>query len=140
LKAIRVLYIDDESDTEKMSSKFDILKDNNIEVTPVTKVEDVLPTLSKLHKSIDIVILDIIMPPEDYYSIDETAGGTTTGLRLLQDIRTGHSNLPIIIVSIKRTETADSAVEKYSVAEYLEKPVEALEIADAIKNVLGVRD
>jgi two-component system nitrogen regulation response regulator GlnG len=133
---INVIYIDDESDTEKMSSKFDIMLDSGIVVVKVAKVQDALPTLDAHCDTVDLVVLDIIMPPEGFYSLADTNGGTTTGLRLLKDIRRAYPELPIIIVSVNRTETAEVMAEEYGVADYLDKPIEAFEIAAVIVKVV----
>jgi CheY-like chemotaxis protein len=134
---IKVIYIDDESDTEKMFSKFDIMLDSEIEVVKVAKVEKALPMLDEHRGTVDLVVLDIIMPPEGFYSLEDTNGGTTTGLRLLKDIRKAYPELPIIIVSVKRTQTAEDTAAEYGVADYLDKPVEAFEIAAAIVKVVA---
>lgn len=133
---MKVIYIDDEVNTEKMASKFEILRESDIELIPVENVRDALPTIEKYFSEIDLVVLDVIMPPEDHYGIEETNGGTTTGLRLLKDIRTKFKTLPIIIVSVRRRQVSEGLLKQMNVAEYLEKPILAAEIAEAIKRVL----
>jgi CheY-like chemotaxis protein len=133
----RVLYIDDEANTEKMASKFEIMKDEGIEVIPVTRIQEVLPKLEELRGSIDLLIIDIIMPPEDHYSLDETDGGTTTGLRLIEDIRREYENLPIIIVSVRRLRRSEELEAKYNIADFLEKPVSAFSLIKSIRRVIG---
>jgi CheY-like chemotaxis protein len=133
----RVLYIDDEANTEKMASKFEIMKDEGIEVIPVTRIQEVLPKLEELRGSIDLLIMDIIMPPEDYYSLDETDGGTTTGLRLIEDIRREYEKLPIIIVSVRRLRRSEELEVKYNIADFLEKPVSAFSLIKSIRRVIG---
>lgn len=133
----KVLYIDDEADTEKMASKFEILRAENIDVIPITRVKDVLPTLSNLQGSIGLIVLDIIMPPEDLYSLEETDGGTATGVRLLEDIRSHFQHIPIIIVSISRHNFADDVAANHNVHAYLQKPISAFGLAKAIKGALN---
>ena len=132
---IRVLYIDDEADTEKMSSKFELLARHGIQVIPVMRVQDAIPTLDSAG-NIELIVLDIIMPPEDSYTLDETDGGTTTGLKLLQDIRKQHAEVPILIVSIRRMQVAEELMKQLKVKAYLEKPVSSITIANAIKKAL----
>ncbi|MCI0564946.1 MAG: hypothetical protein MN733_41295, partial [Nitrososphaera sp.] len=67
-------------------------------------------------------------------------GGTTTGLRLLNDIRKEYDDIPIIIVSIKRRTLAPgllSMLSTYKVSDYLEKPISAGELASAIKRTVA---
>jgi CheY-like chemotaxis protein len=134
---INVIYIDDEGDTEKMASKFDIMTEHGITVTAVLNVKDAISEIQRLGKSLDAILLDIIMPPENTYSLDETNGGTTTGLRLLKDIRELRPDIPIIIVSVRRMYMDEDLVNKYEVAEYLEKPVSAVSVVDAVKRVVN---
>ena len=133
---MKVLYIDDEADTEKMASKFEIMKENGIDVASVVKVEDVLPMLKKLSSEIGLIVLDIIMPPGDFYKMDETNGGTTTGLRLLKDIRKEYKNILIIIISIKRPKNTEEILNKYNVSKWLDKPISTYLVAKTIKSLM----
>jgi DNA-binding NtrC family response regulator len=136
---IRTIYIDDEANTEKFSSKLDIMKDEGIEVIAVTTVEQALPTIRRFINTLDIIILDIIMPPDDFYTIQETNGGTTTGLRLLADIRKEFPNIPIMIVSIRRQPMNPEILVKFNIFKYLEKPISASHIVEAIKDYLSTK-
>lgn len=131
---IKILYVDDEADTEKMASKFDIMRSMGVEAIPVTHVDAVLPKLKELGDEIKLLVLDIIMPPEEVYSLDETSGGTSTGLRLLKDIRSSYKTLPILIVSVR----GQGDIEKqYDVEDYLEKPVSAYKVAHTVKRIVS---
>jgi DNA-binding NtrC family response regulator len=130
---IKILYVDDEADTEKMASKFEIMSSMGVEAIPVTHVDAVLPKLKELGDEIKLLVLDIIMPPEDVYSLEETSGGTSTGLRLLKDIRGSYKTLPILIVSVR----GQGDIEKqYDVKDYLEKPVSAYKVAHTVKRII----
>lgn len=136
----KVVYIDDEVNTEKMASKFDILKEEGIEVEPIARVKEVIETLRTIKKrdgSINLIVLDLSMPPEDYYSLEETQGGSRTGFRLLEDIRAKYRDVPIIIVSIIREADVKEALKNHKVSEYVEKPVLTSELANVIKRVLS---
>jgi CheY-like chemotaxis protein len=135
----KILYIDDEADQEKMASKFEILKEEGIGVVPVAKVKDVLPTLSNLRDSIDLIVMDMIMPSEEFYTLEETDGGASTGFRLLVDIRNRYKNIPIIILSVRRRESSDSEIlSQYGVSGYLEKPITGSELARFIKKTMTI--
>ncbi len=134
-KRLKIFYIDDEADTEKFKSKFEIMQDNFIDVIYVTTVEEVFLRLKEVKKEIDLIILDIIIPPEDYYLLEDTNGGTTTGLKILEDIRKEENAIPIMIVSIKRKQMKDEMLRKYNVVKYLEKPLAAIELIKAIREI-----
>jgi CheY-like chemotaxis protein len=136
-KDITVLWIDDEASTEKFSSRLDIMAKANIKVIPVASVGAAIPALRKHKDKTDVIILDIIMPPEQTYSLEETGGGTTTGFRLLDDITKEAPAIPIIVVTIRRRKTSENGVKKHkNIVRYLEKPIATAEIVSAIKGVL----
>lgn len=133
----KVLYIDDEVDTEKMASKFEIMAEQGIEVIKVENVESALPMIEKNLSDIGLIVLDVIMPPEDYYTLEETNGGTTTGFRLLQDIRNKYEQIPILIVSIRRKQKAESFLQQFHIVNYLEKPISAADLGNSIRTILS---
>jgi CheY-like chemotaxis protein len=134
---IKVLYVDDEADTQTMASKFDLMRHRGIDVIKVTRVAEVLKEIEKHQSEIKLLVLDIIMPPEDKYSLEETNRGTDTGIRVLQDIRERYKTLPILIVSIRRTQGLEKIGEEYGVADILEKPVSAHQVANTIKRIVA---
>ena len=119
-----------------MSSRFDLLREEGIDVIPVSQVGDVLPILRKFENSVGLVVLDIVMPPGDFYSLAETDGGLTTGLRLLKDIRDEYEFLPIVVVSIRRRNFADQVLAQYKVTAYLEKPCTTADLFNIIRTFL----
>jgi DNA-binding NtrC family response regulator len=134
---IKVFCIDDEANTEKMMSKFEIMKDKGIEVIPEIDISNVMPRLDKLIRDIQLILLDIIIPPLEYYSLKETNGGTGTGIRLLKDIRSKYIDIPIIIISIKRISSEDEIFKKYNVLKLIEKPFSAASLIGEIKRALS---
>lgn len=138
---IRVLYIDDEANSERMASKFELMRGKGIEVVPVCRVGDVLTTLTSIRDSLDVIILDLIMPPEDIYELDETEGGSLTGLRLLADIRHQVPKMPVIIVSVRTRPHPEHLFSQFGISDYVEKPVSASVLSEAIKScVSGTKD
>jgi CheY-like chemotaxis protein len=135
---INVIYIDDEADTEKMKSIFEMLEDNDIKIIPVVYVNEALSKIRTNSKIIDLIILDLIMPPYNFYKLEETNGGISTGIRLLEDIRKEFVKIPIIIVSKNNKKYYSSdIIKKYNVLTYLEKPITAYRLAQEIKTVLN---
>lgn len=132
----KVLYIDDEADTLKMASVFEVIGEEGIELLPVSRIGDVHIVINENHHEIGLVVLDIIIPPEEFYGLDETNGGTTTGLRLLKDIREVLPKVPIIIVSVRRMNVATDEIDRYEISEFIEKPVETMQLLQVIKQHL----
>lgn len=132
---MRVLFIDDESDTERFQSKVEWLRDEGIHVESIGVVEEVLPFLQSNAQSIEAIILDILMPPHDYYSLEETNDGTTTGLRLLKDIHSKYPDIPVVIVSVKRGLSHEN-LQHLGARAYLEKPALSSQIAQAVRRAV----
>lgn len=133
----KVLYIDDEADTEKMSSMFDLLTGRGLEVEHVCDVGSVMPILAKEKGKYGVIVLDIIMPPEGVYSLAETVGGTSTGIRLLGDIRKSGIDTPVVIVSVSRRGGFEGKFGDLNVRKFFEKPVDEDELADVLLSILG---
>jgi CheY-like chemotaxis protein len=134
---MKIVLVDDEANTERMASRCELLKHTGIDVIPISRVTEVMPILDRLKESISLIVLDMVMPPEALYSLEETKGGTATGLKLLEDIRSQYKEIPIIIVSIRRMNIAATAVlKKYEVSAYLEKPILTSELAASIKAIV----
>jgi CheY-like chemotaxis protein len=133
---IRVVCIDDESDTDAMASRFEDLEAHGIKVTPIVSVPECIERLRALRSAFDAIVIDQIMPPRDTYSLDETEGGTKTGLRLLKDIRKEFPQVPVIVVSVSEPPT-ESEMRSLGIAEFFKKPVVDLEaLARAVKRVV----
>ncbi len=136
-----IIYIDDEVNTEKEQIKIEFLQENGFMVVPVREVGQVMGALQR-HSQADLIILDILMPPHDTYSLEETNDGADTGLRLLADLRKNYPSIPIIIVSVKSPLEVYESKSKFKVEGYLYKPVLPIDILDEIQRVLrrkGVR-
>jgi CheY-like chemotaxis protein len=119
---IKIFYIDDEVDTKAMQSRFDKMEQSGFEIIKVREVQDVLPKLREVHLSINLIILDNIMPPRKYYGLKETNGGSNTGLRLLKDIRQEFQKIPVIFISINdKNDEIVKELNDLKVFEYIKK-------------------
>ena len=136
---ITVFYIDDEANSEKMKSKFEMLKINSINVIAEHNIKKVENRIKEIINDIDLILLDIIMPPRNYFSLEETNGGTSTGIVLLKKIRENFKDIPIIIVSIQRIASLDEILERYNVSGYVKKPYNVNELVEQIHIALGKR-
>ena len=129
------VYIDDEVDTEKEQIKIDWLAKHGVDVVPVKYVGDALRVLR--NSGVDVILVDVLMPPYDVYSLEETKNGTDTGLRLLRDIRREFPSLPVIVISVKPPVEVESELEHLKVDGYLYKPVLGVDMLEEIVRVTG---
>lgn len=124
----RILFIDDEKHIS------DILKNNlnsnfNFEVTLKCLPSELFQELDA--NNYDAILLDYMIPIEDEFftpeEIKRMDDGLSTGLVLIERIRSKHPTLPILIYSAKNNVKTDD----YSY--YLRKPELAKDIADKLK-------
>jgi CheY-like chemotaxis protein len=133
---IDIIYIDDESETERFRMKLELLELRGYRTHTVARVDDAQSTLDKHKGSVRAILLDILMPPLGRYTLAETDDGTSTGLVLLREIRGVLPDVPIILVSVKPRSEAAEAVTKYGVTAYIQRPATGLQIADVLDQVL----
>jgi CheY-like chemotaxis protein len=96
----RILLADD--DRFGASLVADHLTARGISVTYVSRAYDILPTLEQI--TVDLVVLDIMMPCGRTFSRFETQGGFTTGLAVAKEIRQLHPQTKVIAVSQMRSD------------------------------------
>ncbi len=65
-----------------------------------------------LDEEIDLILLDLAMPVDGFYSKTESANGTMTGLCLLNDIKDSIEGIPVIVISIMADQKIKSQIYK----------------------------
>lgn len=127
----KVLVVDDDPDVRLFNVT--VLEENGYSPIEATNGEEGLKKVKK--EKPDLVLLDVLMPRE-------------SGIRLYRNLKTDKAfkNIPVIMLSgiaEKSFLRSQKALTEFGGAEvpapeaYLEKPVEAEELAEAIKKVLG---
>src|SRR5436190_1530779 len=129
---MRILLIDDEWDLD--STRVEDLMSAGHDVTVINRADEAFARIADTSAKFDVVLLDVMMPPEGYASLQATNGGRLTGFRLLDDIRKHRGAIPVIVISAH----SQSKVAGYlsQVNRYLEKPVRSSDILRAIEEVL----
>jgi len=126
-----VLIVDDDQDVRMFN--IEVAKQNGYDPLVAKNGEEGMNIIKETPP--DLVILDVLMPKQ-------------SGIKMYRELKTDESlkNIPVIILSgIARrtfirsqealTEFGDENVPEPDL--YLEKPVEASELADSIKKLLG---
>jgi CheY-like chemotaxis protein len=92
---LKILWVDDDAlHAVQLSSRF---RDAGFAVTFATTVDEAVASFARIAP--DAVVLDLLMPPGSF-SLQETAGGTRTGLALARKLRGTQSTLPILFTSV----------------------------------------
>ncbi|MBP9111295.1 MAG: response regulator transcription factor [Polyangiaceae bacterium] len=117
----RVLLIDDDSKLRAMVA--DYLRENGMTVTEALDGERGLLELKRSAGSIEVVLLDIMMPGID-------------GLETLKRLRATHPALPVIMLTAKGDETDRIVGLELGADDYLAKPFGPRELLARIRAVL----
>lgn len=134
---ISVLYVDDEAGTQGFESLVDLLEGEGLRVTAAGDAATALELLSDPKRHFDGVLLDIIMPPFNLYTLDETEGGISTGWRLLEDMRRQRPALPVVVVTVIQMKDSSGIRARYGVKRVLPKEsTTAASIATALRETL----
>ena len=117
-----ILFVDDER--RIMDSYLQYLRmtlsPEGYEVEFLSDVNEGVDFFDKNRESIDLVILDIMMPPGRFGS-ERTNGGLKTGMAFYEHIRERTSDLPIIIFTNFLENEVDERFKRDSKCKFLQK-------------------
>lgn len=100
-----ILVVEDDKNTRKLLTT--VLSNNGYHVTEATNGEEALDALE--HNHIDLMVLDVMMPKMDGFTLTET-------------LRQGGSQLPILILSAKQNVVDIKKGFVVGIDDYLTKP------------------
>lgn len=137
-----ILFVDDEPRIMNSLRQYleAQLKPHGYEVVFHNNVDTAWDFFEKHIEEIDLVILDIMMPPEKQFSTERTNGGLKTGLFFYKRIRARTQEMPVILF----TNFSDEDVEKRlrqedRKARFLQKAnYLLLDFVDEVKRMLGL--
>lgn len=113
-----ILFIEDESrQNESYREEFEM---SGYQVVLKRKVDEALAFLREQASQIQLVILDVMMPPGEALKDVDTALGLRSGLRLFEKIRQEVPGLPVIVL----TNVTDQSVRDFFMSNgvpYLQK-------------------
>ena len=92
-----ILFVDDEE--RRVESYVDELILSNLEVKYIQNADKAWDYIEANHSSLDLVILDLMMPHGPRFEQIDTEGGLRTGVRLYERIRQLSPNLPVVFLS-----------------------------------------
>jgi len=115
----RILVVDDDVTVQEVLTFF---LGAAYEVTPATSGADALSKLSR--ERVDLVMLDHRLPD-------------CTGLEILSKLRSIHPNLPVVMLTGYGSEWICAAAFKRGVSDYLQKPVNAVDLVGTVVRILS---
>ena len=128
---MNVMWIDD--DPYNLESSKELLELYGMDIQFFTNYETALERLGESDSKYDIIIMDIMMPPQNFFNVEETDDGRRTGILLISEIRKIYSG-PILLYSVLRnTKLIDNVLYNDSKIDYLRKPERIENIISKIK-------
>ena len=116
-----ILIVDDEERMRKLLKDF--LNAKGYSILEAEDGEEAIKIYDKCRKQINLIILDVMMPKLDGWSV-------------LRQIRQ-ESNIPIIMLTARSQEEDKMIGNETGANEYVTKPFEFSEILDLLKKYLG---
>ncbi len=90
-----ILFVDDEP--RGIDSFLEELRFSGYQVTPKDDIDSAEQYLQQYHNKIQLVILDIMMPPGETLRAKDTDNGMKTGILFRNHIRSNFPDMPIIL-------------------------------------------
>ena len=133
-----ILFVDDE---EEMDSYRMGLELSGYEVVLQTKLDDAWEQFNLNQNQIELVILDISMPPGNLLKEHNTLAGMRTGVVLFEMIRESAPAMPIIIFTNVSDEKIKTRFSNELSCFFLQKPEELPStLAEKVKRLLSTSD
>ena len=132
---MEILFVDDEK--RWITSYIDELKASGFKVHYEATIDSAIKFFDAHHERISLLILDIMMPPGEAFTLEETENGLRSGVLFYDVIRKKKPALPVILL----TNISDDEVKKRFDQEenclFLRKPeCFPYELVEKVKNIL----
>lgn len=114
-----ILFVDDEK--REMHSYVTELYFSGYEVSFENNVDDALTFVAANLNRIDLLILDIMMPPGSSFKDVDTEDGLRTGVRFYERIRENAPNLPVMIFTNVSDECVAERFRREAKCRFLQK-------------------
>ena len=118
-----ILIVDDEP--EFCASLSELLKESGYDCVSTASPREVLAILER--RAVSLILMDVRMPEID-------------GLTLLQEIKAGNAEIPIIMITGYPNFQNGVTAMRYGAANVMQKPIQARELTEEIRTILDTRD
>lgn len=129
----KILIIDDEIEDD--GSKIDNLRSYEYDIDIINHASGIRENLEKSKNLYSAIILDIMMPPENYATLVESQGGRFTGKLILRDIRKILGRIPVLILTAHDISNLIDISDDDTVL--IEKPASSSTIDQELKKIWG---
>jgi CheY-like chemotaxis protein len=131
-----ILMVDDER--RQMDSHYLELRYSGYDVEYFTGVDDALRALEARGDQVDLLILDIMMPPGAAFKDADTKQGLRTGVRFFERVRADRPNLPVIIFTNVSPNRLEERFKRERACRLLQKEdYLPFELAEEVEKMIG---
>lgn len=136
----KIVVIDDEHGTTDLYVK--ALRMSGFDVRHYDNVRDSLahiePPEGKGEEPPDLYVLDLMMPPGEAISLEDSGFGLSTGIVLYRKIRARHPGVPIIILtSVSNPEILNLLPKDANTSREAKVDVMPFELVEKVSEILG---
>jgi len=130
---LNILWIDD--DVERMQSLYEMMTYEDHVVTKAATAGDALEIIKDEDRDgeFDVVLLDMMMPPDNALGAVDTDGGRTTGLALLTRIRQRYPDMPVVVCSVVKEPEIKKEALRLGAKAWVQKPALPSQILRAVE-------
>jgi DNA-binding response OmpR family regulator len=117
---MNILAVDDEQDTRKFLD--DLLTELGHRVVTAASAREAKGILQR--ESVDVVLLDLMMPGTDGFQFARYLSETW-----------GILDVPVVVISCRRDEESKSCARIFGCVKYLEKPFDPTELIETLRDI-----
>lgn len=125
----KILWLEDE-ETLITYTSLHLEKKYNFKVTATTSIPKALDLVSK--ETFELMIIDIMMPPEQEMDRLAVANGRETGVDVARRVKNIKADLPIIALTVVNDEEIRKRMSAAGIVGVIEKPVEMNKLVEKI--------
>ena len=125
-----ILYIED----QPIRTRIKMLEDEGYKIIVAREGTEALNFIK--NEAVDLILLDVMMPPGDELNSEDAREGFSTGVVFTRKIREEGINMPIIVITANPDRDLERELTQLGVSKYLRKPVSQSELEEAIKECL----
>lgn len=130
----KVLWIDDDVNGPELMSQRDALEEKKCQVTPITNPDDFdIDTISDCN----CVIVDLSLPTGKNLTLQQTRGGSRTGLCILKELKKEHPEIKAVVYTVFDISEVKEFCQKQGIKYLNKSDYLADDFADAIVKLIN---
>ena len=131
----KVLWIDDDVNGPELMSERNSLEEANCSITPITTPDELIYVDDP--SKFDCVIVDLSMPTGKKLTLQQTRGGSRTGLCILKELKKEHPEIKAVVYTVFDISEVKEFCQKQGIKYLNKSDYLADDFADAIVKLIN---